>query len=140
MSASAVGLTDALWLCPERALHLLFVWSRLSIPFAMSPLSRGVFADGIRLLRAVALAEGHLPMCRVLSVPLGLAVAPPISPYTGPGQSPQFAVRPLELRSVFHTFPERRSASIHGDKILSVSLTYACPSLNIPIGLCSLDT
>ena len=58
-------------------------------------------------------------MCRVPSKPLGLAVAPPISPYTGPGQSPQFAVRPLELRSVFHTFPARRSASIHGDHLVS---------------------
>ena len=100
--------------------------SRLSIPFALSPLSRGVFADGICLLRAVALAEGHLPMCRIPSEPLGLAVAPPISPYTGPGQSPQFAVRPLELRSVFHTFPAQRSASIHGDNF--VSFTDFCVS------------
>ena len=87
----------------------------------MSPLSRSVFADGIRLLRAVALAEGCLPMCRVPSEPLGLAMASPISPYTGPGRSPPFAVRPLELRSVFHTFLARRSAGIHGDH-LSVSL------------------
>ena len=92
--------------------------SLLSIPFAISPLSRSVFADGIRHLRAVALAEGRLPVCWVPSEPLGLAVAPPISPYTGPGQSPQFAVRPLELRSVFHTFPARCSASIHGDKFV----------------------
>ena len=92
----------------------------------MSPLLRGVFADGIRLLRAVALAEGRLPMCRVPSEPLGLAVAPPISPYTGPGQSPQFAVRPLELRSVFLTFPARRSAGILGDYF--VSFTGLCVS------------
>ena len=78
-------------------------------------------------------------MRRVQSEPLGLAVAPPISPYTGPGQSPQFAVRPLELRSVFHTFPARRSASIHDDNFVSFT-DLACPSLNIPIGLCSLDT
>ena len=90
--------------------------SRLSIPFAMSPLSRSVFADGLRHLRVVALAEGRLPMHWVPSEPVGLAVAPPISPYTGPGQSPQFAICPLEPRSVFHTFPARRSASIHGDK------------------------
>ena len=32
-----------------------------------------------------------------------------------------FAVRPLELRSVFHTFPARRSASIHGDHFVSFS-------------------
>ena len=35
--------------------------SRLSIPFAMSPLLRRVFADGIRPLQAVALAEGASP-------------------------------------------------------------------------------
>ena len=35
--------------------------SRLPIPFAMSPLSRRVFADGIRPLQAVALAEGASP-------------------------------------------------------------------------------
>ena len=69
--------------------------SRLSIPFALLPLSRSVFADGIRLLRAVALAEGRLPMRWVPSEPLGLAVAPPISPYTGPGQSPQFCRTPI---------------------------------------------
>ena len=69
--------------------------SRLSIPFAMPPLSRSVFAGGIRLLRAVALAEGRLPMRWVLSEPLGLAVAPPISPYTGPRQSLQFYRTPF---------------------------------------------
>ena len=62
--------------------------SRLSIPFALSPLSRHVFADGVSPLRAVALEEGHLPMRWVPSVPMGLAVTPLISPYTGPGQSP----------------------------------------------------
>ena len=69
--------------------------SRFSIPFAMSPFSRSVFADGFRLLRAVALAEGRLLMRWVPSEPLGLAVAPPISPYTGPGQSPQFCRTPI---------------------------------------------
>ena len=69
--------------------------SRFSISFAMSPLSRNVFADGIRLLRTVALAEGRLPMRWVLSEPLGLTVASPISPYTGPGQSPQFCRTPF---------------------------------------------
>ena len=117
--ASAVGLSDALWLCPERALCLSWRRSRLSIPFALSPLSRHVFADGVCPLRVVALAEGRLPIRWVPSEPMGLAVAPTISPYTGPGQSPQFAVRPLELRSVFHTFPARRSAGICGDHFVS---------------------
>ena len=62
--------------------------SRLSIPFALSPLSCHVFADGVSPFRAVALEEGRLPMRWVPSEPMGLAVAPPISPYTGPGQSP----------------------------------------------------
>ena len=54
-------------------------------------------------------------MCRVPSDPLGLAVGPPISPSTGPGQPPHFTVHPLELGSEFHTFPERRSAGINED-------------------------
>ena len=61
--------------------------SRLSILFAMSPLSHSVFADGHRHLRAVALQEGSLPLRWVPSEPMGLAVAPPISPYTSRGQS-----------------------------------------------------
>ena len=69
--------------------------SRLLIPFAISPLSRRVFAASISPLRAVALAEGRLPMRWVPSEPMGFAVAPPLSPYTGPGQSPQFCRTPL---------------------------------------------
>ena len=46
-------------------------------------------------------------------------MAPPISPYTGPGSSPPFCRKPLELRSVFHTSPARRSASIRGDNFVS---------------------
>ena len=62
--------------------------SRLSIPFAVLPLSHRVFADGHRHLCAVALQEGRLPLHGVPSEPMGLALAPPISPYTSPGQSP----------------------------------------------------
>ena len=47
--------------------------SCLSIPFAMSPLSRRVFADGSSPLRAVALAEGRLPVRWVPSEPLGVS-------------------------------------------------------------------
>ena len=43
-------------------------FSRLLIPFALSPL----FADGFRHLRALALAEGRLPMRLVPSEPLGV--------------------------------------------------------------------
>ena len=95
LSTCAVGLADALWLCPERALRLSLHRSRLSIPFTMSPLSRRVFAEGISPLQAVALAEGRLPTRWVPSEPMGFAVAPPISPYTGPGQSPRFCRPPI---------------------------------------------
>ena len=67
-----------------------FSWrrSRLSIPFALSSLSRHVFADGVRPLQAVALAEGRLPIRWAPLEPTGLAVAPPLLPSTGPSQSP----------------------------------------------------
>ena len=78
-----------------RAIRFSLRRSRLSIPFAMSPLSRRVFADSLSPLRAVALAEGRLPMHWVPSEPMGFAVAPPLSPYTRPGQSPQFYRSPL---------------------------------------------
>ena len=117
MSASAVGLTDALWLCPERVLRLFLASVSFVDPVrTVAPLTPRL-AGGVRPLRAVALAEGRLPIRWAPSEPMGLAVAPPISPSTGPGQSPHLAVCPLELRSVFHTFPARRSASIHGDHI-----------------------
>ena len=79
MYAFAVGLTDAIWLCPVRALRLFFA----SVSF-VDP----VRTVSVRPLRAVALEEGRLPMRWVPSEPMGLAVAPPILPYTGPGQSP----------------------------------------------------
>ena len=42
LSAYAVGLADALWLCPERALRLFFASVSLVDPVALSPLSRSV--------------------------------------------------------------------------------------------------
>ena len=100
--------------------------SHLSIPFAMSPLSHCVFADGLRPLRAVALAEGRLPMRWVLRSPWGsrwlhLYRLTPVLVSLH-----DFAVRQLELRSVFHAFPTRRSACIHGDQF--VRLTDLCVS------------
>ena len=88
MYAYAVGLADALWLCPECALRLFFASVSFVDPVrTVAPLSRHVFAGGVSPLRAVALEE-TFPMCWVLSEAMGLAVAPPISPYSGPGQSP----------------------------------------------------
>ena len=65
-----------------RAIRFSLRQSRWSIPFAMLPLSHRVFSDSVDPLRAVALAEGRLPMCWVPSEPMGFAVAPPFSPYT----------------------------------------------------------
>ena len=73
-------------------------------PVALSPLSRSVFADSFRHLCAVALAEGRLPICWAPSVPMGLAVTPPVLPSTGPGQSPHFAVRPWSSGRCFILF------------------------------------
>ena len=72
LSAYAVGLADALWLCPERALRLFFASVSLVDPVALSPLSRSVFADVFRHWWALALAEGRLPVCWVPSEPLGV--------------------------------------------------------------------
>ena len=71
--------------------------------------------------------------------PWGVAVAPPISPYTGPGWSPPICRVPLELRFVFYVLlcdilPVLMAI------IWSVSLTPACPLRVIPIRGCSLDT
>ena len=55
------GLTDAILLCPARALCFSLSRSRLSILFAWSPLSHRVFADGIYPLLVVALAAGASP-------------------------------------------------------------------------------
>ena len=51
-----------------------------------------------------AFAEGCLPLRLVPWGPWGVAVAPPVSPYTGPGWSLPICRVPLELRSVFHIF------------------------------------
>ena len=71
--------------------------------------------------------RGVSPCVRFRRSPWGVAVAPPISPYTGPGWSPPICRVPLELRSVFHNFTARRSARIHGDHF--VSFTDFCVSL-----------
>ena len=91
MSAYAVGLADALWLCPVSALRLFFA----SVLFVDPVRNFAPLADGIRHLRAVALAEGRLPMRWVPSGPLGLAVSPSISPYIGPGEFPPFCRTPF---------------------------------------------
>ena len=103
LSTSAVGFADALWLCPERALRRLFASVSLLAPVALSPLLHRVFPDGFRLWCAFRFCGGHLPLRWSRRGPWGVAVAPPISPYTGPGWSP-FCRVPLVLRSVFYVY------------------------------------
>ena len=49
-----------------------------------------------------AFAERRLPLSWSCQGPWGVAVAPPILPYNGPGWSPPFCRVPLVLRSVFY--------------------------------------
>ena len=106
----------------------------------MSPLSRRVFAGNICPLRAVALAEGRLPMRWVPSEPMELAVAPPLSPYTGPGQSSRFYCSPLGARDGVTYFSCSSFCMYSWRYISSVSLAYAFPNRNISLELCYLDT
>ena len=125
LSASAVGFADALWLCPERALRRLFASVSLLALGALSPLLHRVFPDGFRHRCTFCFCGGASPLVLGPVGTLGgVAVAPPISPYTGPGWSPPFCRVPLVLRSVFAV---RHSARIHGDHL--VSFTDSCVSI-----------
>ena len=85
-----------------------------------------------------AYAVGVSPCIWFRRGPWVVAVAPSISPYTGPGWSPPIYRVALELRSVFHIFlcgiPH-----VYMAIFLSASLTPACPYLVFPIGCGSLD-
>ena len=85
-----------------------------------------------------AFAEGRLPLHWSRRGPWGVAVAPPISPYTGPGWSPPFCQVPLELRSVFYVLL-CAVPPVFMAIIWSVSLTPACPLRITPMLGCSLD-
>ena len=98
--------------------------SRLSIPFAMSPLSRRVFAEGIRPLRAVALAGGVSPFVGFRRSPWGLQWLHLHRLTLVLVSLRDLDVCRLELRLVFHAFPARRSACIHGDKFVSLPDLY----------------
>ena len=103
--ASAMGFADALWLCPERALRRFFASVSLLAPGALSPLLHRVFPDGFRHWCTFCFCGGASPLELGLVGTLGgVAVAPPISPYTGPGWSPPFCRVPLVLRSVFSVY------------------------------------
>ena len=86
-----------------------------------------------------AYAVGRLPCVWFRRDPWGVAVAPPISPYTRPGWSPPICRVALELRSVFPIFPVRHSARLHGDHF--VSFPDSCMSIpHIYLGCSSLDS
>ena len=86
-----------------------------------------------------AFAEGRLPWRWFRRGPWGVAVAPPISPYTGPDWSPPFCRVPLVLRLVFFCLP-CGIPPVFMAIIWSVSLTPACPLRVTPVWGCSLDT
>ena len=62
LSASAVGFTDALWLCPERALRRFFALFSLLVPVALSPLLHRVFPDGFCHWCAFRFCGGASPL------------------------------------------------------------------------------
>ena len=65
LSASAVGFADALWLCPECALHRFFASVSLLDPVALSPLLHCVFPDGFRHWCAFRFCGGASPLALV---------------------------------------------------------------------------
>ena len=139
LSASAVGFADALWLCPGRALRRFFASVSLLDPDALSPLLHRVFPDGFRHWCSFRFCGGASPLAfGPVGALWGVAVAPPISPYTGPGWSPPFCRVPLELRSVFYVLL-CAIPPVFMAIIWSVSLTPACPLRVTPIWGCSLD-
>ena len=135
--ASAVGFADALWLCPERALScFLFIGLVDQSRRIVAPLEPCLCCRFPSLVRVSLLRWGVSPCIWFRKGPWGAAVAPPISPYTGPGWSPPICRLALGLRSVFSDFlcdiPLVSMAII-----LSVSLTPACPCLVFTIGCSS---
>ena len=102
---SAMGFADALWLCPERALGRFFASVTLLAPGALSPLLHRVFPDGFRHRCTFHFCGGASPLeLGPVGTLGGVAVAPPISPYTGSGWSPPFCCVLLVLRSVFSVY------------------------------------
>ena len=123
------------WACPSPFLCVgLVVRSRRFV----APLAPCLSWRFPSLVRVSLLRRGVSPCVSSRRGPCGVAVAPPISPYTGPGWSPPFCRVLLELRSVFYVLlcdiPPVFMAIIW-----SVSLTPACTLSVTPIRGCSLD-
>ena len=129
LSASAMGFADTLWLCPERALSRCFCVGLVDRSRRIvAPLAPCLCCWFPSLVHVSLMRWGVSPCVWFRRGPWGVAVAPPISPYTGPGWSPLICRVALELRSVFPIFlcdiPHVSMAII-----LSVSLNPECPCL-----------
>ena len=124
------------WACPQPFLCVGLVARSRRIVAPLAPCLCWRFPS---LVHVSLMRWGVSPCVWFRRGPCGVAVAPPISPYTGPSWSPPICSVTLELRSVFHIFlcdiPH-----VYMAIILSVSLTPACPYLVFTIGCCSLDT
>ena len=117
------------WACPPPFLCVGLVVRSRRIVAPLAPCLSWRFPS---LVRVSLLRSGVSPCVWSHRGPWGVAVAPPISPYTGPGWSPPFCRVPLELRSVFYVLlcdiPPVFMAIIW-----SVSPTLACPLRVTPI-------
>ena len=127
---------DMSWACPPPFLCVGLVVRSRCIVAPLAPCLSWRFPS---LVRVSLLRRGVSPYVWSRRGPWGVAVAPPIPPYTRPGWSLPFCRVPLELRSVFYVLlcdiPPVFMAIIW-----SVSLTPACPLRVTPIRVCSLDT
>ena len=124
LSAYAMGLSVALWLCPGVPSAFLYVdlvcrsRSQCRPSRSVSSLTVSVFCVWLLLWRGVSPCVGFRRRpwgsrwLHLYRLTLGLV------------SLRDFAVRHLELRSVFHTFPARCSACIHGDKFVSFTGLY----------------
>ena len=101
--------------------------SRLSIPFALSPLSRRVFADDIRPMRVVTLVAGASPRALGSVGTHGVSGGSTfIALHRTWSVSAVLTYAPWGSGRCFLLLPARLSASIHGDCF--ISLTDLCMS------------
>ena len=131
--ASAVGFADALWLCPERALRHLFASVSLLAPGALSPLLHRVLPDGFRHWCTFRICGGASPLeFGPVGGPWGVAVAPPISPYAGPGWSQPFLAGVIAAPVGVLCFTVRHSACIPGCHLVGFTDPCVSPCASLP--------
>ena len=140
MSALAVGLTDALWLCPERALRLFLASVSFVDPVrTVAPLAPHLcwrcpsFASGSSCGGASPHTLGSIGARGVRGGSTYIAFHRTWSVST-------FDRTPIGAQVGVSYFSCATFRKYSWRFYLSVSLTFACPVLNFPIGLCSLDT